>query len=221
MLGGLALAILGAASLAYRQPLSAFLWPVRRFDLGQFAVGLVGMTCVTIIAVPFYYWQGAEWAPPISDGRYLDWTRPVYLLLMTGGLLIAAAAEEVVCRGFMLRLTALIIRHPLVLCLVNGLVFSSLHLDPDPVAFVARTLSGMVWAWAALRLGGLEFAIGAHLANNLVISLIREPLSEIEGGSDSSWIALAPEIVISAIMVLLIERLATRLGDQPSARLTI
>jgi membrane protease YdiL (CAAX protease family) len=43
---------------------------------------------------------------------------------------------------------------------------------------MARALSGAVWAWTALRLSGIEFATGAHLANNLVLVLMIEPISE-------------------------------------------
>lgn len=199
-----------AAAIAYRQPLSGFLWPRRRFDLTQFGVGLIAMIAVAVMLIPYYVWRGSEWAPPIADSLYLDWTRPAYVLLTAAGLLLAAAAEEVFCRGVMLRLTALVIRHPLILCLVNGVVFSALHLDPDPVAFLARMMSGMVWTWAALRLGGLEFAIGAHLANNLVISMLWQPISEMPQDSDAPWIALAPEIFINVVILLIIERLANR-----------
>ncbi len=215
MLGLLALVVLLPAASAYRQPLTAFLWPSRRLDLGHFGVGFLTMACVAVMAIPFHMWQGAEWAPPVAGALYADWTRPVYVVLMAVGLLIAAAAEEVAFRGVLLRLTALVIRHPLILCLINGLLFSALHLDPDPVGFVARALSGAIWTWAALRLGGLEFATGAHLANNLLISLVWAPMSEMEVGGDSPWIALAPEVVAAVIVVLMVERLAGRSTRQP------
>lgn len=217
MLALLGLVPLLAAALAYRQPLTAFFWPSRRFDPMQFGVGVVGMACVAAIALPFYLWQGSEWAPPVAGGLYEHWTRPVYVALMAFGLLVAAAAEEVVFRGVLLRLTALVMRHPLVLCVVNGLLFSAIHLDPNPVAFVGRALSGAVWTWAALRLGGLEFATGAHLANNLIIGLVWAPLSEMEVGGDTPWIYLAPEVLAAVVMIALIERLAGRNVARPQA----
>ena len=90
----------------------------------------------------------------------------------------------------------------------------ALHLDPDPVAFVARALSGAIWTWAAIRLGGLEFAIGAHLANNLMICLFWQPLSAMEVGRDSDWIELAPELFVAVVMLIVIERLANRPRDR-------
>ncbi|MFC5343109.1 CPBP family intramembrane glutamic endopeptidase [Brevundimonas staleyi] len=214
ILGLMALAILLPAMTVYGQRFCAFLWPSRRFDLSHFWVGGLTMTCLAVIALPWHMWQGAEWAPPIANALYDDWTKPAYVVLMAVGLLIAAAAEEIVFRGVLLRLTALVVRHPLLICLINGLAFSALHLDPNPVAFVARMMSGAIWTWAALRLGGLEFATGAHLAHNLMISLLWAPLSEIDVGADTPWTALAPEVVTAVVIVLMTERLANR-SDAP------
>jgi membrane protease YdiL (CAAX protease family) len=208
VLGSLALAILAAAAITYRLRPTDFLWPGRAFNARDLGVGLLAMSCLGVMLIPWYLLTGSEWSPPLLDPLYADWTRPVFLVATVVGLLIAAFAEEVVCRGVLLRLTAQANRHPLVLCLINGVIFSALHLDPDPVGFVARALSGMVWTWAALRLGGLEFATGAHLANNLIISLFWSPLSEAEVGRDSQWIELAPEVLTAVVILAITERLA-------------
>lgn len=216
ILGGLAFGVLAAAALTYRRPLSDFLWPGRRFDASHLGVGFLTMACISVISIPVYLSMGSEWDPPILDPQYLDRTRLTYGLVMVGGLLVAAAAEEVVCRGVLLRLTGLVTRRPIILCLINGLTFSAIHLDPDPVAFLARTVSGAVWTWAALRLGGLEFAIGAHLANNLVIALFWQPFSEAGTSGGGAWIDLGPELLSAAIMIIMIERLANRYVASPS-----
>lgn len=215
ILGASAFGILAAAALTYRRPLGDFLWPGRRFNAGHLGIGFLSMACISVIWIPVYLAMGSEWAPPILDAQYLDQTRLTYLLAVVIGLLISAAAEEVVCRGVLLRLTGLITRRPLILCLINGVVFSAIHLDPDPVAFVARTISGAVWTWAALRLGGLEFAIGAHLASNLGIALFWRLMSETTEGGESAWIDLAPGLLTAVVMVVMIERLANRSIDPP------
>lgn len=213
VLAVLALAILAAAAITYRRRPSDFLWPGRSFNARDFGIGFLAMGCLGVMQIPSYMMSGEPWSPPLFDPLYADWTRLIFVIGATVGLLIAAAAEEVACRGVLLRLTGQATRHPLVLCLVNGVLFSALHGDPDPVAFVARALSGAVWTWAALRLGGLEFAIGAHLANNLIITLFWEPLSEMEVGQDSAWIELVPEVIVAVVIVVITERLA---GTRPA-----
>jgi membrane protease YdiL (CAAX protease family) len=219
ILGGIAVAILAAAAMIYRRPFRDFLWPGRRFNVWDLGVGFLAMGCVSVMLFPFYLLMGGDWAPPLFSPTYADWTRPVFVVASVVGLLGAAAAEEVVCRGVLLRLTCQLTRHPVVLCLINGLLFSALHLDPDPVAYVARALSGAIWTWAAIRLGGLEFAIGAHLANNLMICLFWQPLSAMEVGADSDWIQLAPEVFVAVVMLIIIERLADGPRDWRPARL--
>lgn len=208
LLGGIALAILAAAAITYRRRPTDFLWPGRSFNARDLGIGFVAMSCLGVILIPWYLLTGSEWSPPLLDPLYVHWTRPIFVVATVVGLLIAAFAEEVICRGVLLRLTAQATRHPILLCLINGVVFSALHIDPDPVGFVARALSGMVWTWAALRLGGLEFATGAHLANNVIISLFWSPLSEAEVGRDSQWIELAPEVLTAVIILAITERLA-------------
>jgi len=217
VLAAVAFGILLAAALTYRRRLSDFLWPGRRPDVFQLGTGFLAMGCISIVSIPIYLMMGSEWAPPILDPLYLDHTRVIYVAAMAGGLLVAAAAEEVVCRGVLLRLTGLVTRRPLVLCLVNGLVFSAIHLDPDPVAFVARAMSGAVWTWAALRLGGLEFAIGAHLANNLVIALFWQPFSMAGTTGESAWLDLGPELLSCVVIVIMVERLAGRYAGPADA----
>ena len=216
IMGGVAFGILAAAALTYHRSLTAFLWPGRRFRAVQLGIGFVVMAGVSVLLTPVHLAMGGEWSPPLFDPAYLERTRLTYVLAMTVGLLVAAAAEEVVFRGVLLRLSALVTRRPLLLCLANGLLFSAIHLDPDPVAFVARTLSGMVWTWAALRLGGLEFAIGAHLANNLFIALFLSPISEAGVSRQGEWIKLGPEVVVAVITIVFVERLARRYVDPAS-----
>lgn len=220
ILGVMALAILAAAGVAYRRRLTEFLWPGRRFNGWDLGVGFLAMACVSAILFPVYLWMGGDWAPPILNPLYADWTRPVYLIAGVVGLLVAAAGEEIFCRGILLRLTSQVSRHPVLLCLINGVLFSALHIDPDPVAFIARALSGAIWTWAAIRLGGIEFAIGAHLANNLMISLFWSPMSvAAEVGRDSRWIEMAPEVFVAIVMLIVIERLADGPRDWRPARL--
>lgn len=211
--GAITFGILAAAVLIWRRPFRDFLWPDRSLDFRHFLTGFAVMTALAAVITPIYLIMGSEWNPPVLDTYYVAETRLIYGLAMVPLLFIGAAAEEVIFRGVLLRLTGLILRQPLLVCLLNGLLFSAIHLDPDPVAIVARTLSGMVWTWAALRLGGLEFAIGAHFANNLFLSLFWSPFSEGVQSTQSSWTELVPEIFTTLIVLITIEWLARRRHD--------
>lgn len=212
IVGPVALSFLAAAALTWRVPLKAFLWPGRSFDPKLFGVGLLVMTAISALWVPFSLATGSEWRPPVFDSYYVGHTRILYAAAMAGALLVAAAAEEVAFRGVLLRVSGLITRRAVVLFLINGLLFSAFHLDPDPVSFLQRALAGMGWTWAALRLGGLEFAIGSHFANNLFIALIWSPVSAAGQVREVPWFVVVPELITTGIVVIVVEVLARRGG---------
>ena len=107
-----------------------------------------------------------------------DWpSRIGYAIACIALLIPAAAAEEIVFRGWLLRESAAITRNPVFLMAVNGVLFSALHNDFAPDAFLIRSLMGAGFVYMTLRLGGIEFSTGAHAANNILIVLFIQPLS--------------------------------------------
>jgi hypothetical protein len=203
----LALAVLAAARLAFHRPAWTFIGPVSPFRLRLFALGflLFGAVVVVGIAVERAL-RGEPLDPPVLDPAYALNTRLIYLGGSALFLLVAATAEEIVFRGVLLQFNAAFTRNAATLIVINGLVFSAFHFDPSPGAFVARAVSGAVWSWTVLRLSGLEFAIGAHLANNLVLSLLVEPISEgARPGRDYPVGVLVADIVTTLTIVLLLE----------------
>lgn len=204
-------AILAAAAIVWRRAPRSFLWPGRRVSWRLLAWGFVFMALTAALSGAVATALGTRLDSPLFDGAYGADTRWLYAATAGAGLLAAAAAEEVVLRGVVLQITAAFTRNAWVLCVLNGMVFAAIHFDPDPVAFVSRALSGAAWAWAALRLGGLEFAIGAHWANNLMISLFAEPFSGAAAiGQGYPLHALLMDLPVAAATVVAVELLALR-----------
>lgn len=212
----LALSLLAAAMFVYRKPAKAFLWPDQRAGWRQLGVGFL-----ILMAVGFIQWPLVAWLEPGRVGPILDLsetlqTRLLYAAAIAVALFFAAAAEEIAFRGVLLRILGGLTKHVWVLLLLNGVLFSLIHLDPDPVAFVARALSGMVWAWAALRLGGIAFGLGAHWANNLFISWFLEPISSAAmpaQGLPAPY--LAAELVTTLLVFIAVEMLARGRAARP------
>ncbi|MEO8813490.1 MAG: CPBP family intramembrane glutamic endopeptidase [Caulobacteraceae bacterium] len=102
-------------------------------------------------------------------------------------LIPAAAAEELFFRGWLLRQTAAFTRRPAVLIAFGALVFSALHFDFTPDAFLTRAIMGAGFAYMTLRLGGIEFSTGVHAANNMLIVLFVQPLTA-QVGADTTGV---------------------------------
>lgn len=118
----------------------------------------------------------------IYPGRYAwtaDWSR--WLPFVAAALLLTpmqCLAEELMFRGYLVQGLARISRHPAFLAFVSSLVFTLPHLlNPEVEAYGVWIMAANYFAMAlffatiALRDGRLELAIGAHIANNLLLAL--------------------------------------------------
>jgi hypothetical protein len=106
-----------------------------------------------------------------------------FLIFMVFALLlipIQAACEELFFRGYLMQGLGLRIRGLIVLPLVSGLLFGALHLwNPEMTEtngswLLAASYFLIGWFAALITLldGGLELALGLHVANNLYTALV-------------------------------------------------
>lgn len=218
-----ALALIGAARLAFQRPAWTFASPARPFAFKLLAAGLIVYGVLTGIALAVDWAQGTRLIPPVLDlGEPAD-DRLAYGLASVPLILLAAAAEELAFRGALLQVTSAFVRTRIGLCVVNGLVFAALHLQANPIVFLEIALTGGVFAYSVLELGGIEFSLGAHFANNLLLLMLQEPLSAAAGGAPFHWSDLATastwidlgEMTGTALAAIAAVRLIKRLGQKP------
>lgn len=122
-------------------------------------------------------------------------------------LIIAAGVEELLCRGWLLKQTAAWSRNVWVLLIVNGVLFAGMHLpDTDPNAFVGRMLMGMGFVYMTLRTSGIEFATGAHAANNwLLMMFVQTPPLGVPPPEKFQILAVLPTLLAILAYVLITE----------------
>ncbi len=167
----------GLAARFNKRPMRSFITAAPRFRWRMVGLGfLVAAPLVALALLAEMAMTGTPFDPPVLKAASLG-EAVGYAAIAAVCLFLAALAEEMIFRGWLLQQTAAFTRSIAVLVIVNGAIFSLAHFDPDPGAFAVRAAMGAGWAWIALRLGGLEFAAGAHLANNLAISLLAQPLT--------------------------------------------
>ena len=171
-------AVIGVAALVHQRPLRAFITSAPSFRwrllLGGFALSLLIIGPYMIIG----QWLDPKApAPPLLAVSPDNGLRALYVLVCIVAFLPAAFGEEVLFRGWFLRQTSAVWRSPIVLIVVNGVVFAAAHFQFAPDAFLERLILGAAFAYMTLRLGGVEFSTGAHFANNLIVVLLFEPLT--------------------------------------------
>ena len=172
-----AVVLLSLAAKLYRRPMRSFVTAAPRFRWKLALLGFgVALPIILIALFAEQAWTSERLHPPILSGAGAG-DVAIYVLAATVFLFLAALAEEMIFRGWLLQQTGAFTRSIPILLAVNGILFSLAHGDLDPGAFLVRAGMGATWAWIALRLGGLEFGAGAHLANNLLVSLLVQPLT--------------------------------------------
>jgi membrane protease YdiL (CAAX protease family) len=176
--GPLAVAFICIAAVISRHRIGDYLTAARSFRWPLLACGLVLSVIVIgpVVAVSQLMDPHAGPIPILTMAP--DWLGRIGYAFAAVALLIpAAAAEEVVFRGWLLRQTAALTRNVIVLMVVNGVLFSAIHGEFAVDAFLTRALMGAGFVYMTLRLGGIEFSTGAHAANNILIVLFIQPLS--------------------------------------------
>lgn len=146
-----------------------------RWRLLAGGLGLVGVVMAAVIALAALAGEAID--PPLQRMSTNLAGQALYAGVAVGLLILAAAAEELVFRGWLLKQSAAYVRDPIILMLLNGLLFAAIHLDPNLDAFLVRAAMGAGLTWMALRLGGIELGIGAHAANNAIVLLLLRPMT--------------------------------------------
>jgi membrane protease YdiL (CAAX protease family) len=176
--GGAALGFVGAAAKLTGRRFHSYFTIAPHFRWGLVGVGLV---LNALVMAPLLIWE--NWGE-ISVGHFpLLTATPVlayrvgFVIIAAGGLFVAALAEEVIFRGWLLRHVSAILRNRWVAIVIAALLFSAAHLEFAPAPFVTRAIMGLGLAWMVLRTGGVELSAGVHTANNLLLCLLVKPPS--------------------------------------------
>jgi membrane protease YdiL (CAAX protease family) len=198
-------------ALINRRKLKSYVTAARAFRWRMLALGLLMFTLVVgPVLVLDVLLSGKPPELPLMTLAHSASQRAIYVVVALVCLTIAAGVEELLCRGWLLKQTAAWTRNVWILAIVNGLLFSLMHLpDVDPNAFIGRALMGMGFVYMTLRTGGIEFSTGAHAANNLLLILfVQTPPMGVPAPEKFNPVSVLPTILAVLAYVLIAEIVA-------------
>lgn len=181
----------------------------KSFRYGHLAVG-VGAAISAAILDFVSEWLIFGAAPEIAfaaSPETID--KLLYICLVLIAFLVSASAEEVFFRSYLLRVLQHLVIFPLFAVVASAIIFSIAHLEFTPAVLAVRFIAGLALGWIAWRLGGIEFAIGAHAAGNVMLAIFTTPLAR-EGVSEASGFDVAVEVFTAVFLVLVAEALHRR-----------
>ncbi len=166
--------LLLAVKVLHQRQACTLISPTARFCLKRFGLGFsVWLSLASLQTLSeFLYNQSAfTWNfQPASWFAFLPWA-----LILTP---IQTSVEELLFRGYLLQGLGLLLRQPMILTVVSGLLFAIAHFSNPEMSrgafWIGSTylLMGCFLSWITLRDQRLELALGVHAANNLFVVLI-------------------------------------------------
>jgi uncharacterized protein len=179
---------------------------------------LAAFAIVVISSFALTYLTDSD-ASGVFDQRLTDYGLGGFLAVLglyLVGFSIQSTFEEVFVRGW---LTQRFCAHGWsvwVAALASTLIFVALHWSPDigPTYLASVLAMALMFAWSAIRLNGLEFAIGAHVGNNFVVGGLFAGLINGQGYAeqDGAWIGLAIYLVLFGGLIEAFARFPARDG---------
>ena len=135
----------------------------------------------------------------ISPGSFRFSFEPGNFLILSMIALIVfpiqASFEEVFFRGYLLQAIGLIARKPLLVLILNSLIFAALHwwngsnFVMSTSIVISAFIIGLMLGLITLADDGIELAVGIHIVNNLYVALIHN--------SPDSGLADLPSLMVT------------------------
>lgn len=122
-----------------------------------------------------------------------------------------ATAEEYVFRGYLLQLVGSWTRWAIIPVLVSTPLFVAGHVY-EFWGLVDVGVFGLLACWLVIRTGGLEAAIAAHVANNVVLSTLEAFNMFALTSDDYGPVDVIPTVVTSILFALVVEWMVRRSG---------
>ena len=197
--------IMFVVRFVHRRPFQTLITPRKRVDWGRFGQGFFpfGALLILITVIEALLYPG-RYQFALNLGRFLPF-------LIVGLILIPiqTAGEELLFRGYTMQGLSLLVRSPIVVALISGLIFTLPHLaNPEvsagfwlvaPQYFVV----GFSLAIITLKDNGLELALGVHTVNNLFVGLlVTFPDSAIQ--AETVFVSATLDPVYSLISVVVV-----------------
>jgi len=160
-------------------------WSWRTFGAGAaiWTGALIVTVAVDVVAAP-------------SGFRYSATSQtPLLVVAALAGLAIQTFAEEFVFRGYLTQGLLLATRRPFPAAIISGLLFGALHIPNGAPQAANAALFGVVLALIAIRLGGLAFTFGLHLANNLFGAVVVVSSGDAFRGSPGLFTQTTPHLM--------------------------
>ncbi|MBU7591937.1 CPBP family intramembrane glutamic endopeptidase [Metabacillus halosaccharovorans] len=138
-----------------------------------------------------------------------DMSRFLWLLVAVIFLVpIQTTSEELLFRGFLLQWGGKFTQNPIILTIIVGGIFGSLHFFNPEMEYGAFWVAldylsmGFIWTYISIKTNSSEFSIGAHAANNMFLCLFLTMEDTVYGDIPSLFVTTNVNAMISTLTTI-------------------
>jgi len=191
------------------RPIRSLITTAPRLRFGQLLLGLT--LSAGLVGISAYALDPGSLKP--LSGMPLTGLAVSFLAMLVG-FSIQAPAEEIIFRGYILQVAMRGFRSVWAAACLSVVLFTLAHFGYGIESAISSLTFALGMTVVVVLLGGLEFAMGAHIGNNLIIALLFQDLSDANAPSASgiAWDELAAQagIMLVLIIVATLIRLSSR-----------
>ncbi|WP_249275015.1 CPBP family intramembrane glutamic endopeptidase [Terribacillus saccharophilus] len=187
----------------HKRPFRTLITPYRKINWKRIVFGFLiffGLMAISSI-IDFLVFPDDYTLHDFNISNYI-WLVLIALLLVP----IQTTCEELVFRGFILQWLGKGFKNPILLSIIVGGIFGSLHFaNPemsDGALFVGfdYVFTGFMLTYIAVKSNSAELSIGAHTANNVFLALFFTSDNDVFGEIPSLFVVLDESPFYSALM---------------------
>lgn len=191
-----------AARTILKRKLISFITPYERINWSKIFYGFcIAFGLFAVFALIDYAIFPNDYLFNDFDGTKFAWLLVACFLLVP----IQTTSEELLFRGFLLQWAGKITKNPILLMLIIGGIFGSLHFTNPEMEHGAFWVAidylamGFIWTYISIKTNGSEYSIGAHAANNMFLCIFLTMEDTVVGEIPSLFVVTNVNAMLSAL----------------------
>ncbi|MBO1514534.1 CPBP family intramembrane glutamic endopeptidase [Metabacillus bambusae] len=191
-----------AARTILKRKLISFITPNERINWSKIFYGFfIALLLFALFALLDYAIFPNDYALNDFDGTRFAWLVVASMLLVP----IQTTSEELFFRGFLLQWAGRITKNPIILMIIIGGIFGSLHFSNPEMEHGAFWVAidylamGFIWTYISIKTNSSEYSIGAHAANNMFLCIFLTMEDTVVGDIPSLFVITNVNAMLSAL----------------------
>ncbi|MCM3408892.1 CPBP family intramembrane metalloprotease [Metabacillus litoralis] len=202
----LILGLLIAVKAILKRRFISLITPYKNLNWGKVFYGYVVLFILLVVftLIDYAFFPNDYYLNDFDANRFM-WLLVAVIFLVP----IQTTSEELLFRGFLLQWGAKFTTNPILLAIIVGGIFGSLHFFNPEMEYGAFWVAldylamGFIWTYISIKTNSSEFSIGAHAANNMFLCLFLTMDDTVYGDIPSVFVTTNVNAMLSTLTTII------------------